>query len=759
LTTLGILIKKMCDIITCCILNSKLTRKKYIIFKQFLFISCIITSFIFILPTLKNVVTVYGQSEKDIEYQQSYWTESSESVSTASSSSDQLETPPNRENNNIKKIEKEVGPGEGISTLAIELVNTARSDITAVKGFLTLPSGFQSVFNNITNQDTNGSSTKKNISLSNISSASHNSIVKAGNFFTLFFDINILNDVNIGEYNSTLKIIYSKVLEKGKITSVIPIQFEIPGKVILDTGLKGNGSKEKYLIAGQYNEISLVIKNKGSSSANGVIATIKGFEKQTNESENLKNDASNGNAGLGTASLSSSAYPLISAVNTGNRTFNVGTIPPGSSVIIKPNIYLANSAKESVQNLELQLTYGDSYGNKQTFESSIGIIVSPLPPDSNFNVTPMLEHVTNTKYITKNKSNNTNTNNNTNNNNIIVLTAGTIEDLTFKLQNNAKKDVSSSLTDLVVNLDVSPKESIEILGKSRWIFDSMDPQSYFDLGTKIFASEQIANTPVEFSINIDYISNQELKKESLVVGAYIEGQIKISGHDFEIRKVGDTPNFGGNLLNEGNSRALFTKVTLEELKPVSDLVSNNTNNINNNNDFNVDDNKKNNYNNIFLSRPQEQYLGDLDSNSPLPFSIPIDLNINNTKGKYAFSLSVYYSDNLRKMHHVILNGTVDIINNLAKESQRNNNNTSFEIKDIISKNYLTFTIFIAIILIVIIGILYTRKKRKKSIPAGFGLGNENNNNNTTRKDDSLFDTSTTGLFDDDDDDEEKDAKK
>ena len=192
-------------------------------------------------------------------------------------------------------------------------------------------------------------------------------------------------------------------------------------------------------------------------------------------------------------------------------------------------------------------------------------------------------------------SNNTNTNNNyTNNNDIVILTAGTIEDLTFKLQNNAK-NISNPLTDLVVNLDVSPKESIEILGKSRWIFDSMDPYSYYDLGTKIFASEQIANTPVEFSINIDYILNEELKKESLLVGAYIEGQIKITGHDFEIRKVGNTPNFSGNLLNEGNSRALFTKVNLEELKPVSELVSNHTKK---NNNLNLgDDNKKNNHNN------------------------------------------------------------------------------------------------------------------------------------------------------------------
>ena len=740
------------NIITYCILNPKLTRNKYTFFKQSLFIWCIITSSIIILPNLNNVVIVYGQSEKDIEYQQSYWTESSQSVSTASSSSDQLESSQTRDSNSInkKKIEKEVGPGEGISTLAIELVNTARFDITAVKGFLTLPSGFQSVVNNITNQETNDASTK-NITLKNVSWASHNSIVGAGDFFTLFFDVNILNDIDIGgQYNSSLKIIYSKVLEKGKITSIIPIQFEIPGKVILDTVLKGN-NKENHLIPGQYSEISLVIKNKGSSYANGVIATIKGFEKQTNESDNLKNDDSNGSDGVGTPSLSS-AYPLISAVNTGNRTFNVGTIPPGSSVVIKPLLYIANSAKESVQNLDLQVTYGDSYGNKQTFDSSIGIIVSPLPPASNFNITPMLENVT------KNKSNNTNTNNNnnnnTNNNDIVILTAGTIEDLTFKLQNNAK-NISNPLTDLVVNLDVSPKESIEILGKSRWIFDYMDPYSYYDLGTKIFASEQIANTPVEFSINIDYILNEELKKESLLVGAYIEGQIKVTGHDFEIRKLGNIPNFSGNLLNEGNSRALFTKVNLEELKPVSDFVV--SNKTNTNKDFNIsdDNNKKNNYNhNIFLSRPQEQYLGDLDSNSPLPFSIPLDLNTNNTKSKYSFSLSVYYSDNLRKMHHVILNGTVNIINNLSKESQMTNHN-SFEINDIISKNYLTFAIFIAVVLIVIIGILYARKKRKKSIPPGFGL--ETENNNLKRKDDSFFDTST-GLFDEDDD-EEKDIKK
>jgi hypothetical protein len=181
------------------------------------------------------------------------------SVSTASS--DQIES--STTTDITKKIEKEVEPGEGISTLAIELVNTARNDITAVKGFLTLPKGFQDAADvNIIKPNTNNISNRI-INFNNISTASHNSIVRAGDLFTLFFDINILNDTYIGQYNSSLKIIYSKVLEKGKITSVVPIEFDIPGKVILDASLTKN-SNETQLITGQYHEINLVIRNKGN---------------------------------------------------------------------------------------------------------------------------------------------------------------------------------------------------------------------------------------------------------------------------------------------------------------------------------------------------------------------------------------------------------------------------------------------------------------------------------------------------------------
>jgi hypothetical protein len=685
------------------ILNPKLLRKQANLFKYFILILTVIALSIFSLPNLKSIVTVYAQlEEKDIEFQQSYWTESSQSVSTASS--DQIES--STTTDITRKIEKEVEPGEGVSTLAIELVNTARTDITAVKGFLTLPKGFQDAadVNIITKPNTTNNISNRIINFNNISTASHNSIVRAGDLFTLFFDINILNDTYIGQYNSSLKIVYSKVLEKGKITSVIPIEFDIPGKVILDASLTKN-SKETQLITGQYHEINLVIRNKGSSHASGVIATIKGFEKPTNVSDSQTN------------TLPSSFIP---AINTGNRTFNIGTMPPGSSVIINPVIYIANSAEESVQNLILGLAYGDSYGNKQEFDSSIGIIVSPMPEASNFNVIPIFENV---PIFQSN-----------NNNNAVILTAGTMEDLKFRIKNNAK-NFSNPLTDLVVNLNVSPKESIEILGNSRWTFDSMNPQSYYDLNTKIFAAEQIANTPVEFSISIDYISNQELKKESLFLGVYIEGKIRITGHDFVIREIGDVPNFSGNLLNEGNIRALFTKVDLLNLKSVSNLINNNNNSGNNSHKGKA----------IFLSKPQEQYLGDLDANSPLPFSIPIDLNANAIPEKYSFSLNVTYSDDLRQIHHAVLNGTADV--DLPKESE--SESKSFGIIDVITKNYIMLIIVITIILLTIIGIFYA-KRRRKSSSFKFGIGKENDE--MKGKDNSLFENKSP-LFDTEKDNE------
>ena len=151
----------------------------------------------------------------------------------------------------------EVGPGDGPSKLAVILVNTGRSDITGLKGFLDLPPEFRSIKgeNNVTSENT--------------SVASYNAVVKPGETFPLFFTVNVLKNATVGSYVSNLNLLYSKVQETGQISSTMDMPFRVTGKVILDTT-----SLTQNLTTGFPNKITIAIKNKGSADASGAVASI-----------------------------------------------------------------------------------------------------------------------------------------------------------------------------------------------------------------------------------------------------------------------------------------------------------------------------------------------------------------------------------------------------------------------------------------------------------------------------------------------------
>ena len=69
-------------------------------------------------------------------------------------------------------------------------------------------------------------------------------------------------------------------------------------------------------------------------------------------------------------------------------TFDIGDyICKRFTAEINPIIYPSVSAGETVQNVNIQITYDDSYGNQQISNIPIGLIISPTPPQSVLNVT------------------------------------------------------------------------------------------------------------------------------------------------------------------------------------------------------------------------------------------------------------------------------------------------------------------------------------------------------------------------------------
>ena len=625
-------------------------------------------------------------TDRSPSFLEAYWTDNSESTSSVSTSGS---------NNN--SIKEEVGPGEGASTLAVVLVNKGRSEITALTGYLTLPtSGFRAI---------EGESL---VNTTGISVASHDSIVKPGETFTLHFTIEILDNAKVGAYTGSLKLVYSKVLEVGQISSSTPIPFRVTGKVILDAV-----SNTQNLVAGSPNRLTILINNEGSADANGVVAIVTDVTDGTTTSDASDNNNDLGNNDDG-SSINGSDSDNNSSISTGTdektttvdgqdadseastislqtTTFDVGNISAGGSAFVTPIVYPSYSSGGTIQNLDLELSYNDAYGTKITTEKSVGIVISPNPPESVLSISPVNTPTTSDP----NNVNGIDNGVNRDKNDSILLKAGKIEEVVFSVSNNG--DIS--LYNVVLSLD-SSLDSVKILGDSRWTFSSMNASSKEELSTRVFAAEDVISTPVEFTIDAEYISGGQSKTDSLNIGAYVDGEIRVKAYDLAINDIGGTPNLVGNLLNQGNTIALFTTVEM-----ISTGRSNTSTSSTSSDTKQVPRHLVNEF-------PPQQYLGDLSENSPLPFSIPLNINKDTTGGAYPVSIRVTYSDTLRNTHELVLNGTVNYI---PKSTNSSTGSGGLLGSSELSNTIVPLVIALAIISIIVIFVRRRHSRNRKTI--------------------------------------------
>jgi hypothetical protein len=628
--------------------------------------------------------------------------------------------------NNPLKVE--VGPGEGPSTLAVILVNTGRSEISGITGYLQLPPGFQSIKG------------ENNVKFQNVSVASYNSIVKPGESFPLYFTFNILDTAKVGPYYGSMEIVYSKVLETGQISTNITVPFRVTGKVILDVI-----PQKQNLITNSPNNLQILLYNKGSADANGVIVTITNISGGTTTIENkviknnddgiidnsiVYNNSINNNLESNTTlsnhfnnkteniltKQTSEKESNFTSIDIQATTFNVEKILANSTALITPVIYPDYSTGGTIQNMKLEITYNDAYGNKKIFETSVGLIISPNPPESVLSIDEARNVLVINNAIDRNSSNITQ-------HNSLMLRAGIIESANIIVSNNGDEE----LKDVVFSLD-SESDSVKILGDTRWTLNSMLPFSKIELLTQIFASEEVISKPISFTLNAEYVSGGKSKKDSLSIGSYIQGQIKIRTYEVALEDIGGILNLVGNLLNEGNTVALFT--TIESINS-TEWSSNVTEN-------SLQDRKI--LKQLPLkSLPMPQYLGDLTENSPLPFSIPIDIKLNAEKGEYITSLKITYKDDLRTEHNLILNETVNY-EAINDEQTNNGGNTNTNILGFTISHPVTTLIIIFIlagmIVVVIIFIVFSIKKRKdKKSKLYKSLNNQDNSGKSFLDDD------------------------
>ncbi len=695
----------------------------FILFSFMLFLLFFLV--IFINPNLLILSNGYGQREplddKSPSFLEAYWTNKPVTPSQSQG-----------ESNSFKV---EVGPGEGPSTLAVVLVNTGRSEITGITGDLTLPKGFKAIKG------------ENNVKSENISVASYNSIVKPGESFPLYFTFGVLNNTNVGPYYGSLKLTYSKVLETGQIVSNVTVPFRLTGKVILDVILQ-----KQNLITNTPNYLPILLYNKGSADANGVIVTITNISggtttisnkdheneksiidddpilynnSETNNNNNTKtNIHGNSNSTISNTLSNTSKSILTNQTSqkvsdnrpTDNQatTFNVGRILSNNTSLITPVIYPEYSTGGTIQNMKLKIDYNDPYGNKKSSEKTLGLIISPNPPES---VLSIDEARTNFDINTTNNSNDRITSN-TSKTETLMLRAGMVESAKIIVSNNGKQE----LKNVVFSLK-SESDSVKILGNTRWTLNSIEPFSESELSTQIFSSEEVISKPISFTLDAEYISGGKSKKDSLSIGAYVQGQITIRSYEVAIESIGGVLNLVGNLLNEGNTVALFTTI---------EIINNNNNELSPKLTSTTLQSRDLVKQLPLESLPSPQYLGDLTENSPLPFSIPIDIKSNTENGKYMTNLKISYKDDLRTEHDLVLNETVyyeplELDQTNARDKESNNSILGFTIHNLMTPIIVIFILSILIIITIIIFIFTSKKRKNKKSKLYESLKYQDNN--------------------------------
>jgi hypothetical protein len=240
------------------------------------------------------------------------------------------------------------------------------------------------------------------------------------------------------------------------------------------------------------------------------------------------------------------------------------------------------------------------------------------------------------------------------NNTSLIITALSVQDMKFHITNYN----DFPITHLVVSIS-SQSGDVKIVGDNVWTVPVIPPHTSREFSTKVYASTSLIAIPVSFNVLLQYIASGQSQAGSFVLSATVIGNIipSISG-GLTISYIAGIPNIVGNLLNQGTTTGLYTTVMMVN-QPFHPSNSSRAAQAAEARDNGPSSNQQSSSSYSPSGLPPTQYLGDLQADSPLPFSIPLTVDINNTApGTYPVILRISYSDDLHRPHVTYLHDSV-----------------------------------------------------------------------------------------------------
>ena len=201
-----------------------------------------------------------------------------------------------------------------------------------------------------------------------------------------------------------------------------------------------------------------------------------------------------------------------------------------------------------------------------------------------------------------------------------VLQSGRITTPLINLQNTGDDDV----TDISIDLQFSTVQSSVLpiflnSGSNTWKFNKLNSGDSLTLDPEIFASLSAADTSSVVQVHISYIDSHGFPHEEIrTIGFTVRGLIDLTfksvEFDREILPAGFNASIVGNLLNQGNTDAQFLSISILD------------------------------GDGLILTTESSQYIGEVDADSLIPFSLEFTVDEDARDGTSPLILQVVYED-------------------------------------------------------------------------------------------------------------------
>ena len=381
----------------------------------------------------------------------------------------------------------------------------------------------------------------------------------AGQSFTLTFFVNMDKTINIHDYSGTIKITYSRVRENGDRTAFLDFNFKVTGKSVVN--LK---AENPFLNPASNNDITIQISDAGTAPLNDVDVVI-----QRDQSTATTTDTNN-----------------LQGIVLDQNHWKVGTVQPGSSNTFAIHTFIPQNVAGQTIHAPFTVTYFDGQGNQVTTTRTVDFIVGPTSSVS-------IIKLSSPPY----------------------LFTAVMQNLTLGIENLSPSKISD------ISISITPNSNnLKILQDNKWFINEIGPLEKTDLVIPVFADKSIEGQAVNYEVDTQYTKDGATVIEKQNFATYIRGVIDISLHDIGVTDIAGKKMIIGDVLNQGNVKAVFGQVTVMPL-----------------------DNS--------IIKKSTQYIGDIDIDAPVPFNIPVNSDTVPT-GDQKVQVTLTWKDTLLQPHTI-----------------------------------------------------------------------------------------------------------